>query len=61
MGSLTINPDVYYSIVNNLATVIADNLDNQGEFYVTSTNLLAVAVSLVSSSVKNSGELAFNA
>lgn len=61
IGSLTINPDVYYSIVNNLATVIAGNLDNQGEFYVTSTNLAAAAVSLVSGSVKNSGELAFNA
>lgn len=61
IGDLTINPDVYYSIVNNLATVIAGSLNNQGGFYVTSTNLAAAAVSLVSGSIENSGELAFNA
>lgn len=54
IGDLTINPDVYYSIVNNLATVIGGNLNNQGGFYVTSTNLVAAAVSLVSGSIENS-------
>lgn len=61
IGDLTINSDVYYSIVNNLATVIGGNLDNRGGFYVTSTNGLAAAVALASGTINNSGELAFNA
>lgn len=60
IGSLTINPDVYYSIVNNLLTTLGGSLDNQGGFYVTSANGLAASVSIVSGSIRNSGDLAFN-
>lgn len=61
IGDLTILPDVYYSIVNNAATSITGSLDNQGGFYVTSTDSsLTASVSLVSGSIHNSGELAFN-
>lgn len=60
IGSLTIYPDVYYSIVNNAATVLAGSLNNQGGFYVTSANGLAASVSIVSGSIRNTGDLAFN-
>lgn len=60
IGSLTINPGVYYSIVNNALTTLGGSLDNQGEFYVTSANGLAASVSIVSGTIKNSGDLAFN-
>lgn len=60
IGDLTINPDVYYSIVNNLLTTLGGNLDNQGGFYVTSSNGLAASVTIVSGTIKNSGDLAFN-
>ena len=51
---MSIDSDVYYSIVNNLATVIGGNLDNRGGFYVTSTNGLAAAVALASGTINNS-------
>ncbi|PYD20212.1 hypothetical protein DND58_31095, partial [Pseudomonas syringae pv. pisi] len=54
IGSLTINPGVYYSIVNNALTTLGGSLDNQGGFYVTSANGLAASVSIVSGTIKNS-------
>lgn len=61
IGALHVHPNVYFSIVNNLATVIGGNLDIEGSFYVTSTNGLASAVAAVSGTIHNTGLIAFDA
>lgn len=60
IGELNINPGVYFSIVNNVLTVLGGNLNNDGAFYVTSTNGLAASVTIASGSIINRGDLAFN-
>ncbi|KAM9930323.1 hypothetical protein OXX80_009437, partial [Metschnikowia pulcherrima] len=60
LGDLTINAGVYYSLVNNVETLLSGKLDNEGGFYITAANGLAASVTMTGSSFLNAGTLAFN-
>lgn len=59
-GGITVNPGVYYSIVNNALTAIIGSVDNEGGFYATSSGGIASSVTMTAGSFLNNGVLSFN-
>ncbi|KAM9914609.1 hypothetical protein OXX59_007445 [Metschnikowia pulcherrima] len=59
LRDLTIDPGVYYSIVNNVFTTLVGSLENKGGFYVTSADGWGGSVTIKGSSIVNAGTLAF--
>ncbi|ODV76607.1 uncharacterized protein CANTADRAFT_38556, partial [Suhomyces tanzawaensis NRRL Y-17324] len=65
IGGITLNPGVYWSIINNALTTIAGslNVSQGGGLYISSTsNLIGLTIALagVINSIQNDGVIAFN-
>ncbi|KAK6201727.1 Hyphally regulated cell wall protein N-terminal-domain-containing protein [Scheffersomyces amazonensis] len=63
VGDIDINPNVYYSIINNAITAIVGSLNvgDGGGFYISSvSNLIGLDVTLTGGNVFNNGTISFN-